>query len=200
MSSFSFDQFSIHYHGKTISPEIKAFLERNHYKRSARSLLQEHVYALYHEDLLVGVAVYGKPFSRSAVNVYGKGTVELRRFCLIDEAPRNSESFFLGRTLRALKKLGVPRVLSYADPNKKHIGTIYRASNFRHVGVEKYRQQVLVYKKREISMRVVYQKKHGKYVPSARRYQDLKRRGFAKAMLTQAKHIYLYEMERRHSK
>jgi len=67
--------------------------------------------------------------------------VELRRLVLLDACPKNSESNVIGVMLRLLKKAGIQRVLSYADPNEKraghpdgkHTGLIYRATGFHQV-------------------------------------------------------------------
>jgi hypothetical protein len=57
--------------------------------------------------------------------------IELNRLWLDDELPRNSESWFVSRTLKMLP----PRiVVSYADPLFGHYGYIYRALNFHYAG------------------------------------------------------------------
>ena len=53
--------------------------------------------------------------------------MELRRLCCIDETPKNTESYFIGRTLRWLRKnTGYKVVVSYADTHHGHEGTIYK--------------------------------------------------------------------------
>lgn len=64
--------------------------------------------------------------------------LELNRLALLDECPKNSESQFIGWTLRWLKKHTASKaVISYADPRFLHVGTIYRASNFTYLGHER---------------------------------------------------------------
>lgn len=189
--------YNIKYEGYKLSDKAKNFLEMYHYKNNARSLLSKHVYTIWHEELLIGVAVYGTPCGINCIKKYGEGTLELRRFCLIDEAPKNSESYFLAATLRDLIKFNVKKVLSYADTNQKHKGTIYKASNFKYLGVEKYKQKFLKYKGKMISTRVVYQKRpDGTYFESALVYQSLKNSGHAKFVTMKPKHIYLYEVQK----
>jgi hypothetical protein len=60
--------------------------------------------------------------------------VELRRFCMIDDTPKHSESRSISIMLRALRKHGVQRVLSYADPTHGHVGMIYKALGFACLG------------------------------------------------------------------
>jgi hypothetical protein len=190
-------KFKITEHGSDFPIEMRNFIEKNHYKATARSLMPKKVFGLWHEGLLIGVAVYGLPCGRGVTKTYGDGTLELRRFCIVNEAPKNSESFFLGGTLRALKKSEVSRVVSFADPNKNHEGIIYKATNWKYLGTEKYRQQYLKYRGKEIPMRQVYQKskKTGEYVPSALKYQALRAKG-AKAILTKPKHVFIYDIRR----
>ena len=48
----------------------------------------------------------------------------------------NAESFFVGRTLRWLKNnTDWEFVLSYADGEQGHTGVIYRAANFKYLGL-----------------------------------------------------------------
>ena len=57
--------------------------------------------------------------------------LELNRLWVSDELPRNTESWFVSRALRALP----PRIIvSYADPKFGHYGYIYRALNFNYAG------------------------------------------------------------------
>lgn len=93
-------------------------------------------FGLYEGDDLRGVIFYGVPAMRFQSSCYDVD-IELRRLCCIDDTPKNTESYFIGRTLRILKKLGYRRVLSLADPTFGHVGTIYRASNFTYMGLER---------------------------------------------------------------
>ena len=59
----------------------------------------------------------------------------LTRLWLSDEVPRNSESRVLGVVLRALKRNTSLRFLiTYADPAKGHLGTIYQATGWDYIG------------------------------------------------------------------
>ena len=60
---------------------------------------------------------------------------ELRRLCCIDDTPTNTESFFIGKTLRWLKQnTDCEVIISYSDLHQGHEGTIYKASNFINIG------------------------------------------------------------------
>ena len=95
-----------------------------------------YYFGLYHNDSLIGVAAYGEPAMRHQARCYDCD-IELRRLCLIDDTPKNAESRFISLTLKYLKKEGVKAVLSLADPEHSHQGTIYKASNFEYLGEEK---------------------------------------------------------------
>lgn len=100
-----------------------------------------------HADALVGGAIFGSPAGMGVAKKYSpedpSQLVELRRLYLVDDTPRNAESRVLGVMLRALRKLGVRCVLSYADPAHGHVGTIYRAAGFKYLGTTAKRKHVL---------------------------------------------------------
>jgi len=67
---------------------------------------------------------------------YTNKFIEFARMYLYDEVPKNAESYFIGQTLKLLKKkypnyLGV---VTWADPKLNHDGTVYKASNFIYDG------------------------------------------------------------------
>lgn len=196
MDQFSFKNYYVKSFGNSLPKYLAEFVEKHHYKKSARSMKQRFVFGLYYEELLVGVAIYGESCGAKVAETYGcsKTVLELRRFCLIPEAPKNSESFFLSKTLKLMKSSHIKKVVSFADANMGHEGIIYKAANWEYLGVEKYRQQVLKIGRKIVSMREVYQKKNGKYNPAALRYQALKAAGKARAVMMKAKHIYSYQI------
>jgi len=56
---------------------------------------------------------------------------------LVDEAPKNSESFFLGKTFKWLREnTNVKVLISYSDPMENHLGVIYQATNWWYQGNE----------------------------------------------------------------
>ena len=53
----------------------------------------------------------------------------------LDESPCNSESYFLGQIIKWIScNTNYDNVLSYSDLTVGHVGTIYKASNFKLVG------------------------------------------------------------------
>ena len=54
---------------------------------------------------------------------------------MADEIPKNRESRVLGISLRSLgTATSLKCVLTYADPNAEHLGTIYQATNWIYIG------------------------------------------------------------------
>src|SRR5574340_1404892 len=108
--------------------DIRIVFEANHYKAGHMGGSIAFCFALYYEECVIGGAVYGPPRHASS---YGDGVVDLRRFALVDEAPRNTESYFLGHTLREIKKNRMAKkVLTFADETQGH------RSEERRVGKE----------------------------------------------------------------
>jgi hypothetical protein len=82
-----------------------------------------------------GVVTFGIPASHhmliGANPADPASVIELNRLWVDDEFPRNTESWFVARTLALLP----PRiVLSYADTAAGHMGYVYRAANFYYAG------------------------------------------------------------------
>jgi len=80
----------------------------------------------------IGCIVYSMP-PREADKRYGGKVWELARLYLLDEIPKNAETWLIGQSVRYLKRhhKDVKHLLSYADPSVGHAGTIYKAANWR---------------------------------------------------------------------
>ena len=82
---------------------------------------------------MIGAIVYGCP-SRNEIKACGYSAdqiIELKRLWIEDGTVQNTESFFIGRTLRTIRKAGFKAVVSFADSTVDHRGTIYKATNFK---------------------------------------------------------------------
>lgn len=113
--------------------ECKEFCQQWHYSKGCPA--GKLYFGLFYQKQLLGVACYGEPAMRNQKKCYN-ADIELRRLCCIDATPKNTESFFIGKTLKVVKKKGFKRCISLADPYFGHSGTIYRASNFKYLGRE----------------------------------------------------------------
>ena len=114
--------------------QCKEFCVMWHYSKTCPA--GKYYFGLFNGSDLIGVICYGEPAMRHQKKCYG-ADLELRRLCCIDETPKNTESYFIGGTLRLLKKTKTKAVISLADPNHGHIGTVYKASNFKLLGEER---------------------------------------------------------------
>lgn len=60
---------------------------------------------------------------------------ELSRMACRHECPKLTESMFLSRVLKELRRAGYDALLSYADMAQEHEGTIYQATNWLYTGL-----------------------------------------------------------------
>lgn len=86
---------------------------------------------------LWGVVMYGTPSSaplRSGIagKEEANNVIELTRLWVHDDAPRNGESFLIGRSVR---HAGKELVVSFADTAQDHLGVVYQATNWLYTGL-----------------------------------------------------------------
>jgi len=177
--------------------EIVKFIEFWHYSKNVNGLTTNYCFKL--EDVegnMIGAMIYGKI---SMANVWKKYSaseaqlIELKRLCCIDNTPKNCESFFIGATLRWLKKnTSIRKVISYADTTYQHEGTIYKASNFVHHGMTN-EGKVIMYQGRRYHDKTIRTKYKGKLKPFAKKIKNALETGKAHYVKTLGKHIYIYE-------
>lgn len=185
----------------TVSPasrqDVRDFIEKHHYSRSINGVKSSECFRLDLDGEMIGAALYGQCATRNQWAPYGSAedkVLELRRLVLIDDTPKNSESFFISRTLRYLRRYTeVESVVSYADPNYGHAGIVYQASNFERVGLTAP-TKVVVWGDREYHDRALRTKYNGEYKPFAQRLRDAVESGEAHFEKREPKHIYLYRL------
>lgn len=187
--------YNIEYTGNELG-DAKSLIEKWHYSGTARSQQQVHVFLLKLDGKSVGAAVFGYPMSRHEDK---SDTLELRRFVLIDDCPRNSESYFLSRCLRWIEKndKGVVRIITFADPNHGHSGTIYKATNFMVAGQESSpNPRVIKWAGKSVHLRQAYQKRNGEYTEDAKKVQLAISKGYAIIEKQEKKLKYVYWFRR----
>jgi hypothetical protein len=111
------------------------FLLEIHYAKRIPSI--SYCYGLFYEDELVGVVTYGTPPSHTLrIGIAGKENskliLELNRLCL-KYNKKNEASFLVSKSLKMIK--GKHIIVSFADNEQNHIGTVYQACNFRYCGL-----------------------------------------------------------------
>ena len=118
---------------------IQSFIHKWHYSHDTNGIQQRQCFALYREDKIIGAMIYAIPSMPNTAKKYNPDNPdkcwELRRLCCIDDTPTNTESYFIGQTLRWLRRnTDVEVIVSYADLEQGHEGIIYKASNFHYLG------------------------------------------------------------------
>ena len=111
------------------------FLVKWHYLH--RQAPTSFSYGAYFSGQIIGACTIGKPASHTLLGgVAGKeraaDVFELNRLCFLDEAPKNSESRFIGWVIRQMAKSTI--LVSYADTAQGHSGIVYKATNWIYTG------------------------------------------------------------------
>ena len=186
---------------RCLRKHIEPFIERWHYSKSIKGCTTHFCYRLVDGlGKMAGGLFYGpmamagqwKRFSTESEKV-----IELRRLCCRDETPKNAESFFISKSLKLLKKDwrkdGI--VVSYADKEYGHCGTIYKASNFANHG-EIAGASVIVWKEKRYHDKSLRNKYNNQPKPFARRLADAIKSGEAKYHKTKGKVVYVFDLGR----
>jgi hypothetical protein len=118
------------------SQEATKMVVEFHYLHRRASAM--HCFGLFDGEEMIGCVIYGKPASPSlCVGVCGKEesdkVIELTRLWIRDNTPKNTESFLIGRSLRLLPKQK-DIIVSYAEIDAGHLGTVYQATNWIYTG------------------------------------------------------------------
>ena len=92
------------------------------------------------EEKLIGVAIYGYPVGRKtptsiSPDLKPDEILELTRLFIFDEYGKNTESISLSKTFKWLQKnTDIKALISYSDPEQRHLGIIYQATNWIYQG------------------------------------------------------------------
>ncbi len=176
--------------------EIRAFIEEWHYSHSINGVMSSYCFKLVSGDRVVGAALYG---SMAMANTWKRYVddpskiIELRRLCLVDHAPKNAESYFIGKTMKWLREnTSISHVISYADRTHNHEGIIYQATNFAKVG-ETSPGRMISHDGRLWHDKTIRTKYNGVLKPFAAKLKAALDAGEATYVKTLPKNIYLYE-------
>lgn len=143
---------------KPSAKDLGFLFKRHHYlKTLARGC--PDVYELINPETgeIIGAAQVGIPATRHIDRHTHK---EIRRFVLIPGVPKNTASFFISRIIKdiRLRYAKVEKIIAYSDPNVKHKGTIYLASNFKYIGQGKHTQSLKIGYGKYVHLRTAYNK------------------------------------------
>lgn len=116
------------------------YIRENHYSHGCHNGASP-CYGLYDGENLIGCLMFATPCSENVrASVFGAEykncVIELHRLHILDVTPKNTESWFISRCLKQLKKdkPHIKAVISFSDMTEGHCGTIYKATNFYYVG------------------------------------------------------------------
>ena len=180
--------------------EIRDFIEEWHYSHNINGLHSDYCFKLMDGDKMVGAMIYGGLGMANCWKKYAEkkeDIIELRRLCCIDDTPKNTESYFIGRTLKWLKRnTAIKKVISYADNTYNHRGTIYQASNFQHLG-KTAKGRVIMFNGKRYHDKTIRTKYKGELKPFAKQIKEALESGEAYYVPTLGKDIYMYDLEGR---
>lgn len=130
----NFDFSSVSIRLTPLSQSCTQFLDSYHYAKSGRN--SKRIYSAYLDGELIAVAKFSpvtRKESASRLNLKCNEIFELDRLCIHPQFhKKNFASWFLSRTLKSFFKdnPSVRTLISFADPNFGHVGTVYEASNW----------------------------------------------------------------------
>ena len=148
---------------------------------------------------MIGAMMYAHPSMPATAAKYNPinhdKCLELRRLVCIDDTPKNTESYFIGKTLRWLKQYtDMEVIVSFADQHYGHSGVIYKASNFEYLG-ETAGSRVLMVDGEEMHSRSMNQVHRPYSREIKRRYDSGDEKIFWKKR--KPKYIYVYYLNKK---
>lgn len=181
--------------------DIREFIESNHYSHNVNGVKIKYCFKVCHQNRLVGGVIFGaisttawRKFSNAETKV-----LELRRLVLVDEAGKNSESRVIGYCLRTIKRIDkdIEIIVSYADPYYGHDGCIYRASNFKYLGLSSKDKGYLDTETKKVyHSRALRTKYKGEYKPFVKKLRDKLEKGLLIPIDIPGKHCYIYNLRK----
>ena len=174
--------------------EIKDFIELYHYSKSINGIKSSFCFKLLDNTKIIGASIFGR---LAMFNQYKKYTdsenkiIELRRLVCIDDTKKNTESYFISKCIKWLKRnTKIELILSYADPHYNHQGIIYKASSFQYLG-QGLKGKYIIYEGKKYHDKTIRTKYNGKLKPFAQRIKSALETGNAYYIQTEGKHIFL---------
>lgn len=177
--------------------EIRDFIETWHYSGSINGVRSDYCFKLTRDGDTIGACIFGKMAMANQWRKYGDSeddVIELRRLCCVDDTPKNTESYFIGKCNAWLAfNTDIKTVVSYADPFYGHEGIIYQATNFKKVG-KTSAGRVIMFNGRRYHDKTIRTYYKGKLKPFAQRVKDALENGEAYYVKTPGKIIYTFDL------
>jgi len=91
-------------------------------------------YAFTYKEAVVGVGIWSSPVAQNRMKD-GKTILELRRLAISRFCKKNTATRMISQMIKAIKIKfpEIKKLVSYQD-TEVHLGTIYKAANWKHVG------------------------------------------------------------------
>ncbi len=184
------------------SLEAKSMIVKYHYSHKWSG--GTYSFGVYYNNLLVGCLSYGIPVGAYVVDTITKTfklnkskIYELRRLWVADGLGTNIESYSIGQSFKFLRKYGIDILVSYSDPNQKHQGKVYQATNWYYQGqldAKIWRSGFIVKGKRYSFKNITkkYGMKKEDYLRNLKKVDP----NF-KQLMEEAKHRYLYILNKK---
>ena len=122
------------------------FVKKQHYSNKIAATAELH-FGCFLDKKLIGVVQYGRPINKYLHINLVNGTkwnefLELNRMVMLNDTPKNTESRILAITFKLIKKNAehIKWVMTFADAIQCGDGTIYRASGFKLIAINKSQQ------------------------------------------------------------
>jgi|TARA_B100000900_G_scaffold375519_2_gene357683 hypothetical protein len=183
--------------------QVVDFIEKYHYSKNMNGLKTSYCFKLMDGNNMIGAIVYGKIGMGGVEQKYTNNPdkiLELKRLVCVDDTPKNTESYFIGSTLRWLQRnTDLDMIISYADKSFGHEGVVYKATNFEFKG-ETQPGRVIMYNGFRYHDKTIRTKHNGKFKPFALEIRKALENGKAKYEKTKPKNIYIYHFKKRRLK
>lgn len=180
--------------------DIELFVEKWHYSGNINGVISDYCFKLLTKDKLniIGAAIFGRMAMANQWKPFGNNeseVIELRRLCCIDETPKNTESYFISRCIKWIQQNTKHKIIvSYADAEYGHLGTIYKASNFEYKGF-KVGAKIINWNGKKYHDKTIRTKYKGQLKPFAVELKNALDNGFANYETTLGKHCYVKKLK-----
>jgi len=178
---------------KASSKAVKYAVENWHYSKTAPIHSYALAFAVIENERFCGVICYGIGATPNIARPYGMSNgqvIELMRVAL--NGKQSSTSKAVAISLRLVRKYApnVQLIVSYADGEQQHTGTIYQATNWIYTGEVPTRS--IIYKGKKTHPKTIY----GKY--GTQSVLKLKAKGIdVKSVQNKPKYKYIYPLDKR---
>lgn len=99
------------------------------------------------ESMCLGASQWLPPIVGAAKSVFPahpEFVLSLSRLVIHPAVPKNGASFLLGQAMKQIDRHRWPVLLTYADTSRGHTGAIYRAANWKYLGLTRPERHYLL--------------------------------------------------------